>query len=160
MDSFNMLVPETCSGTNAAGQTVRAQYEEQRGVLAFDDSKGEYDMTIDATGQPCEKFALHDELTVLKELYDDNDLIFFANTGVINENGMTKTNYKQKTTTQLFAHNTMQQEAKVVDPYRTAPGTGVLGRAKDLLSTASYGHVVNSLSIDIASIAINGAAEI
>jgi len=153
-DSYNMLVPESCSGTNAAGKTVREQYDEERGALAFDEAAGERDLTITATNQPCETFALHDELRILKQLYDDGDLAFFANTGVINQNGMTKSNYLDLTQTQLFAHNTMQEESKKVDPYGTVPGTGVLGRAKDVLS--QNGHVVDSLSIDRVSIALEG----
>jgi len=153
-DSYNMLVPESCTGTNAAGKTVREQYDEERGVMAFDGAAGERDLTISAAGQPCETFAIHDELQILKELYDDGDLTFFANTGVINQNGMTKSNYRSLTQTQLFAHNAMQEESKKVDPYDTAIGTGVLGRAKDVLT--NNGHAVNSLAIDGGSIAIEG----
>jgi len=153
-DSYNMLVPESCSGTNAAGQTVREQYDQERGVLAFDGDAGERDLTITATNQPCETFAIHDELQIVKDLYDDGDLTFFANTGVINQNGMDKTNFKKLTKTQLFAHNTMQEEAKKVDPYSNAPGTGILGRAKDVLT--NNGHVVNSMSIDDLSVALEG----
>jgi len=149
-----MLVPESCSGTNAAGQTVREQYDQERGVLAFDGDAGERDLTVTAINQPCAKFAIHDELQIVKDLYDDGDLTFFANTGVINQNGMDKNNFKKLTKTQLFAHNTMQEEAKKVDPYSNTPGTGILGRAKDVLT--NNGHVVNSLSIDDLSVALEG----
>ena len=154
-DSYNLLVPETCSGANAEGTNVRDQYDSERGVMAFLEG-AERDLTIDASGQnqPCDTFVVHDELPIIKELYDNNELIFFANTGVINNNGMTKQNYNDVTKTQLFAHNAMQKEAKKVDPFDEAPGTGVLGRAKDILS--NKGHVVNSLSIDQSSIALEG----
>ena len=154
-DSYNMLVPQDCNGTNAAGQNVRDQYDEQRGVMAFGEGNGERDLTIVASNQPCKSFAIHDELKIVKELYDDGHLLFFANTGVINSNGMTKSNYNGLTKTQLFAHDAMQEESKKVDPFDNAPGTGVLGRAKDVLS--SKGHVVNSLSIDHSSIVLEGA---
>ena len=155
-DSYNMLVPDTCSGVNAAGTNIRDQYDSERGVLAFAEG-AERNLTIDATGQdqPCDTFVVHDELEIIKELYDNNELIFFANTGVINNNGMTKKNYYAVTKTQLFAHNAMQDEALKVDPFDEAPGTGVLGRAKDILS--NNGHIMNSLSIDRSSIVLEGA---
>jgi hypothetical protein len=103
MDSYNVLVPESCSGTNAAGQSVYDQYVEQRGVLALDKTKGEMDLTIDPNNsqQPCERFALHPELKYMKSLYDEGDLIFFANTGVVNEGDMNPHNYYHKTQTRL-----------------------------------------------------------
>ena len=156
MDSYNMLAPHSCSGTNSQGVSLRDQYDSERGVLAFNSSIGERDLLIDASGsgQPCEMFAIHDELTLLKDLYDMNDLVFFANTGVINRNQMTKLNYGSKTRTQLFAHNAMTDEAQKVDPYDDAPGTGVLGRAADALAANDF--VVNKISIDDPAIAVVG----
>lgn len=55
---------------------------------------------------------------------------------------------------QLFAHNAMEEETKKVDPYDTSSGTGVLGRAKDVLQ--ANGHVVNAINIDEAAIALDG----
>lgn len=88
-DSFNVLVPESCSGTDEDGVTLDVQYKQQRGVLALNDD--ELKVTIDASGQdqPCERFALHPDLTALKELYDSGELAFLANTGVINRPGRT-----------------------------------------------------------------------
>lgn len=148
MDSYNMLVPHSCTGP------LRNQYDSERGSLAFNAT--ERDLLIDASGsgQPCQTFALHDELILLKELYDMNELIFFANTGVINRNNMTKFNYDSKTETQLFAHNTMSDEAQKVDPFDQAPGTGVLGRAADVLD--ANGFIVNKISIDSPSKTVVG----
>ena len=89
-DSFNVLVPKTCSVTNPEGKTAHDQYLEQRGSVAFNETAGEFDLNIDAAGsnQPCSQFAIHDELTVVKELYDANDLAFFANAGIINNQGV------------------------------------------------------------------------
>ena len=67
---------------------------------------------------------------------------------------MTKHNFHGLTRSQLFAHNTMQYEIAKVDPYDNIAGTGVMGRAKDMLS--KNGHVVNTISIDNPSIAIEG----
>jgi len=153
VDSYNVLVPEDCTKTNKRGQTVREQYDKARGSLAFDDS--ERVLKIDAgnnTSQPCTAFAIHDELTVVKELYDRGELVFFANAGMINEEGMSKGNYQEKSTIQLFAHNSMQEATKQVDPTFTKPTTGVLGRTKSVLTRKGYN--VDTLSVDTASIAL------
>jgi len=155
-DSFNILVPNqgACTGMNALNMTVDEQYQLHRGVMAFDPAAGEYAQTITATDQPCSSFALHDELSSIKQLYDDGDVIFFANTGVVNQNDMTRSDFNRKTRTQLFAHNAMQEETKKVDPYDTEDGTGVLGRARDVLE--ANGHVVDAINIDQSSIALEG----
>jgi len=155
-DSFNVLVPKTCNATNSESKTVREQYLEQRGSVAFNERLGEFDLDIDATdsNQPCSHFAIHDELKIVKELYDDKDLAFFANAGVINNQGMTKHNYHGLTRSQLFAHNAMQHEIAKVDPYDRVAGTGIMGRAKDILS--KQGHVVGTISIDDPTIAVDG----
>lgn len=67
---------------------------------------------------------------------------------------MTKTNFHELTRTQLFAHNTMQRETATVDPFDEHSGTGVLGRMKDILT--GKGHIVNTISIDGPSIAVEG----
>lgn len=85
-DSYNMLAPHTCVGTNAEGVTIRQQYDCERGLLSFNEGS-EQSLLINAAGQPCTDFAIHDELTVVKELYDNQELIFFAKTGAINSNG-------------------------------------------------------------------------
>ena len=75
------------------------QYLEQRGSVAFNEKSGEFDLSIDATNsnQPCSQFAIHDELTIAKELYDSKDLSFFANAGIINNPGVSTslTNHQQ-----------------------------------------------------------------
>lgn len=157
MDSYNVLVPESCTGTNVDGQSVYDQYIEMRGVMALNKTEGEMDLTIDPRNpqQPCERFAIHPELEYMKTLYDDGDLTFFANTGVINEGGMNPGNYYTKTRTRLFDHAGMQEEAKKVDPYNSNIGSGVLGRAKDVL--AMKGHVVNAMAINDASVTLIGS---
>jgi uncharacterized protein (DUF1501 family) len=156
MDSWNVLVPESCSKTNADGENVHDQYLRMRDMLAFDRDKGEFDLKIDPQSeQPCESFAIHNELAYIKELYDDGDVIFLANTGVVNSNGMNTVNYNAKTRSRLFDHAAMQEETKKIDPYADFTGTGVLGRAKDVLSLR--GHVVNSMSINEGSILVTGS---
>ncbi len=64
-------------------------------------------LTIDASNssQQCEKFGLHPKLPYLQSLYNDNNALFFAGIGVLN-NPVTKLDFMHKTRTQLFAHNT------------------------------------------------------
>ena len=135
VDSFNMLAPHTCSDTNSAGQTLLQQYYSERTTIAM--TEEERIRIIDATGQPCEQFAIHEDLPIVERLYNDGDLAFFANTGVLDA-PVTKDNYYSVTRTELFAHNTMQQEAQRIDPWDSAPGTGILGRMCDVLLDKGY----------------------
>lgn len=156
-DSYNILVPDECTGRNSKNMTVSEQYLQHRGSVAFsrtDPKHGnEFRLNITASpGQPCSRFAVHDELTYVKQLYDEGDLLFVANAGVVNQNSMSK--YDYKTRTQVFAHNAMEAETKKVDPYDSKAGTGVLGRAKDVLETK--GHVVNAMNIDESAIVLDG----
>jgi uncharacterized protein (DUF1501 family) len=162
LDSFNVLVPESCTGTNKEGTTVDDQYLQVRGALAFDRSKGEFDLTISPnTEQPCERFAIHEELPYIKELYDDKDLLFFANVGVVNENNMNRHNWDAKTKSRLFGHQAMLHEIKKIDPYDSVSGSGILGRLNDLLAS-KFNGAVNAIGIVENSIALdgNGAFEV
>ncbi|KAL3923785.1 MAG: hypothetical protein SGILL_001448 [Bacillariaceae sp.] len=156
-DSYNMIapVPGTCAGMGSDNRTLDEQYLYYRDMMAFDASKGEFDVKVSATNQPCTEFALHHRLSAVQQLYNEGDAIFFANTGVVNQNGMTRENIDQKTRTQLFAHNAMQLETQKVDPYNALSGTGALGRAKDVLH--AKGLNVDALNIDLSSISLDGA---
>jgi len=156
LDSYNVLVPESCTGTNTEGTAVHDQYLDVRGALAFDRSKGEFDLTISpSTNQPCESFAIHKELPFIKELYDDQDLVFFANAGIINQSNMTKHNWDKKTKSKLFAHDSMQEEVKKIDAYETRRGTGILGRLNDILIN-KFDAAANSIGIADNSQALRG----
>jgi hypothetical protein len=98
-DSYNILVPApgACSASDNETLPVDQQYLFYRDVVAFDASKGEFDVTISATEQPCTQFALHDELKFLQKLYNEGDAIFFANTGVVNRNDMARGTFEAKT---------------------------------------------------------------
>lgn len=50
------------------------------------------------TDQVCSEFAIHPDLDIIKELYDDGDAIIFANTGVLTE-PVTKDDWGRKTKT-------------------------------------------------------------
>ena len=147
LDSWHVLAPESCTGVNSKNETVFDQYMTQRGVMAFDRDAGEFDLTINPNHpQPCESFAIHKSLPYVHKLYNEDDLLFISNVGVINQQEMTVKNWNAKTRTRLFDHGGMQEETKKVDPYDQMVGTGVLGRAKDMLT--KNGHNVNSLGIN------------
>ena len=164
-DSYNMLVPHSCTGKNSAGVDVRTQYESERGVLAF--TNGERKLVVDvnktkqALQQPCEQFVVHDELRLLHELYEAGDLAFFANAGVLNK-PVTKKNFNKQTKTNLFAHNSMQKEAQRIDPYDKKPDTGVLGRIldvmanKDVPGSGGMKYTTGGFSIDNPSVSVRG----
>uniref|UniRef100_A0A7S4JHS0 DUF1501 domain-containing protein n=1 Tax=Paramoeba aestuarina TaxID=180227 RepID=A0A7S4JHS0_9EUKA len=134
-DTYNLLVPHTCS------PDMYSQYAAIRKNISLPrDSLHQ----ISATGQVCSTFGLHPRLEILKELYDDGDAAFFANTGVLFEYS-TKDDYIIKNPTQLFAHNKMQQETKFVDVHREVAGTGVLGRMIGRLN--QQGFTVNGISL-------------
>lgn len=154
LDSYHMLVPHTCAQTNANGHTVLEQYNAERTELNF--TVAERTRIIDAANQPCSQFAVHPDLKIVEELYKAGDLTFFANTGVLNAPS-TKQNYRAVTKTSLFAHNTMQEEARKTDPFSTAPGTGVLGRMCDKLE--DKGFSTQPITLNDASIAIMGVPE-
>merc|ERR1712226_1378368 len=81
-DTYNMIVPEVCKGKNKVGQTVREQYDAERGIIGF--TENDRTLIIDVDGQPCEKFAIHKRLS------------FFMNMCVFNE-PVTKQDFEAKT---------------------------------------------------------------
>ena len=152
MDSFNMLAPHTCSATNAAGQTLLEQYVAIRSNVAI--ASNERSRVINATGQACSQFVIHEDLGIVENLYKDGDLAFFANAGVLNKPS-NRLNYYEQSRTALFSHNTMQEEAQKVDPFDGAFGTGVLGRVCDTLQKKGYS--VQPITVQDATVATVGS---
>ena len=105
MDSFNLLVP---FGNCTKHESSYSQYKAIRGLAGMRRSRL---LPIDATGssQPCDTYAIHNKLPVLKELYDNGEVSFIAGIGVMTE-PVTKEDYVRKTRTQLFAHDKSKSE--------------------------------------------------
>ena len=103
--------------------------------------------------QICETFGVHPQLQAVQEMYNDGDLLFFTNTGVLTKE-TDKHNYRSDTVTQLFAHNWMQREAQRVDPLKEEDGTGVLGRIADALTLKERN--VGAFAIDVNSVSLIG----
>ena len=120
-DTFNVLVPNT--GTH------RSKYDRVRGTIALPQSS-----MLPLTGTD---FAVHSSLPVFKDMFDDDELAFFTNLGVLGGPDVNRGNYNDFHPTQLFAHNTQTQEVKSVDLFDvSAEGTGVLGRMASQLSAS------------------------
>ena len=110
-------------------------------------------LPILASNQVCSIFGLHPKFSAIQSLYDEGDLLFFANTGVMSQ-PVNKDNYYVLTNTQLFAHNHMRREARRVDPDDAAMGTGILGRMSDILTR--QGRNVGAFSVGGFSVALVG----
>ena len=153
LDSYNLVVPHTCTARNNMGLTVLDQYQSERGELHLKASERSH-YTIDIDGQPCETFAIHKELPVVHELFGGGDLSFFFNAGVLNVPSTSQT-YENLTATRLFTHDTMQQEVQQVDPFGENYGTGVLGRLSQVLESAPYGFQAKRVALNRFAAALN-----
>ena len=152
-DSYNFVIPHSCNGTNDAGLTVLEQYRAERGSIAMKDSGRQ--LPINVEGQPCEQFAIHHMMPIAQELYNEGDLSLFLNTGAINK-AATKNTYEAVTSTQLFAHIAMREEAQTIDPYNDVGRIGVLGRLSHVLNSEAYGYRAQTFSINNIYPAVNG----
>eukprot|EP00554_Chaetoceros_debilis_P007442 CAMPEP_0194077066 /NCGR_PEP_ID=MMETSP0149-20130528/3732_1 /TAXON_ID=122233 /ORGANISM="Chaetoceros debilis, Strain MM31A-1" /LENGTH=4275 /DNA_ID=CAMNT_0038757959 /DNA_START=113 /DNA_END=12940 /DNA_ORIENTATION=+ len=143
-DSYNLLMPYSCpSSTFNSFKDIRANVAIPKNNL----------LPISTDNQVCSKFGIHPNMPAVRNFYNDGDLLFFANTGVMTR-PVDKSNYQSLTKTQLYSHNFQQRESKRVDPYDTASGTGVLGRMSDVLGRK--GHNIGSFSVDRFSVAVVG----
>lgn len=81
-DSYNLLAPFTCSGE--PGDTVYDRYLKIRGKRDGVDGVGMprtrlHSIDANNSEQPCIQFGIHENLPLLKELYDAGDVNFIAN---------------------------------------------------------------------------------
>jgi hypothetical protein len=142
MDSYNILMPRTkCTGVG--GKDLYMDYKTVRGELALNNGTL---LPINAVSQPCVTFGLHPSMTVAQQLYNDKDLVFLANVGVLQEY-VNNTNWWQKTSkTQLFAHNVQSDEVAYVDIFRQTAGFGVCGRMIDIVKSLGFNAGLSSVS--------------
>jgi len=153
MDSFNILMPRSqCIGTG--GKDLYVDYKTVRGELALDNNTMLPINSSSSAAQPCKTFGIHPSFSVAQQLYNEQDLVFLANVGVLQEY-VNSTNYLQKTTkTQLFAHNEQYYEIAHVDILKQAAGFGVCGRMVDVIKSLGYkagSSSANGVAAGIAS---------
>ena len=122
-----MLVPNC--------EPLKTEYIRARKTVALSSSKLSPISTPPETSQICGDFAIHHRLGNLHTRYNNGEVIFFANTGVLSEKVNRTTAWKEKSI--LFAHNRMTESTERMDPFKLAPGLGVLGRITDALSGLS-----------------------
>ena len=156
-DSYNLLVPHTCSKTNDEGLSVLDEYLAERGELALNKSERSLEINVEGQQQkqPCESFAVHYRLPFLQELYNQGDLSFFLNAGMINQIANNNT-WNAVTTTKLFDSNSMLTEAQQIDPYNRQAPTGVLARLAQMLNSDAYGFHTQTFSFDKLHLAVKG----
>lgn len=138
-DSFNLLVPK---GLCAVGDQYQ-EYSNARGSHTI--AKTNLD-SISTTGQNCAEFGVNKEFGLLTDLYNKGEALFVANMGVLSKPMNKHDDWKDETSFQLFAHNTMLHEASTGDPYEVNAGTGVWGRMLDMLKENGYQTSANSVS--------------
>ena len=149
VDSYNMLAPYSCSPIDVYQKyrQVRGQNEVAEGLgLPLTRLLEIQANAIDQPTQPCSSFGINENLSILKSLFDDDDLNFIANAGLITEPS-TVDNYKSNTDKlRLFSHDGMSAATQLVDVHDEFAGTGVAGRMADVLVEA--GMRVDVFSID------------
>lgn len=127
VDSFNMLVPHTCNGTEGdypyQGQTLDEQYQSIRRNVAL--NKDDLHQ-IESSGDE-ENHGVHPSLGSLASLYDEGDALFVANAGYMSDPDFTKT------VGHIAGHSSMSRYTAKVDAFSRYGDTGVLGRMRDVL---------------------------
>ena len=69
-----------------------------------------------------------------------------------------KDDYERLSRSQLFAHNSMQQENFKIDPWDTASGTGLLGRTCDALLAKGFKPQPTTITLaTVATVGVPGA---
>lgn len=131
MDSSNILVP-TGSNPNISKyeelrkEGIRLEQDEIGFVLNNNDN-----LSVTANGS----WGLHPSLTYFEDLWNDGDLVFFLNAGILRE-PTTKDDYvlnpNRYAPNSLFAHNVQQELWQTVEVSQVSTGTGWLGRTSNL----------------------------
>jgi hypothetical protein len=137
-DSFNVLVPRNtikCAKLRNEYDFVRGEVGTKDSIFSTQTVPLEGDANL--MGQPCSDFGVHYNLTFLGQMYNDSELAFLANVGIL-DNPVTKQDFRFKTRTPLFSHNSMTDAVNKLDPFNTNVGTGTLGRMADVLDEAGF----------------------
>ena len=120
VDSFNMLVPIQCDGTNSFDLKYNMTVDEQYYAIRSSIALGKESLhQIDSGGnQPCSQFGLHPQLPKLANLYRNEEAIFFANVGY-----MTNRDWR-KTIGLTFGHSAQTTKVAQNNAYETYADTG------------------------------------
>ena len=104
-----MLMPHS----NCKQEDAYELYKRSSGPMAI----GKDQMhTISVDNQDCETMAVHPNFNSLRDMYNDKDLSFIGNLGMLQESRVNKKNWwKKHKKIQLFAHDKMHQETLKMD---------------------------------------------
>ena len=150
VDSFNILVPSSSCGS------FHQEYMDVRGLIGLTPAQT-IPLTGGASQQPCSAFTVHSGLSTIQKLYNEQDLLFMANVGVLTQY-VNRSNYDIRTETPLFSHNSMQDEVAKLDPFKSAPGTGALGRMADVLQLKGYMTARTTIDAPSSNLASNSGS--
>jgi len=149
VDSYNLLVPDSdeCAG-------LYNKYANIRDTMKMTNEELTDPFSAGGAQSSCNSFRLHKDAQAVADLYKNGEVLFLANTGVLLE-PVTKENWEEKhRKTMLFAHDKQQRETKMMDPFKQASGTGVLGRMTDSLTRNGYS--IGSYAIEAGQEALCG----
>lgn len=143
-DSFNMLVPKS----ECSGKDMYQHYSDIRSDLAVP-LNDLLDIDASTSDQICSTFGINPDLPILKTFYDDGELLWVSNMGILQKLTTKETWWEDTSDTSLFAHNFQQREVQNMDIYESQVGRGVGGRMVDVLKRLGY----NAASISMGGIA-------
>jgi len=139
-DSWNMLVPK---GQCTSGDS----YEEYVAARGSIHAIPKNNLTsISTSDQDCAEFGVNENLPVLSDLYNQNQAVFFANTGSLAKPMTKHDDWEGESGFRPFAHNTMQHTFYTGDSFEEKPGTGVMGR---ILGKLSHHYHFEALCMDL-----------
>jgi hypothetical protein len=128
LDSFNLLLPK--------GQCIGAdqyqKYQSTRGSAHAVPLSRLTSIYAHGSNQTCLEYGVNMDFDLLAELYNNKELLFLANTGVLSK-PVDRADWLEQSSFQPFAHNIMQHEFFAGDPYNVELGTGVFGRMLGVL---------------------------
>ena len=154
LDSHNVLVPHS----NCGEKDMFAEYESVREDIALAKNRL-LPIDVPAKNQVCDTFGIHEELSIVRDLYEDEDGLFLANLGVMVE-PITKEEYlsgAKAAPERLFAHNVQTQATQTLNPLERDT-VGVLGRANDALWNEDYSTGAFSISFKHTTLNPSGSA--
>ncbi len=109
LDSYHMLAPHTCAPIDVYDRyrVIRGKSDGLEGGVSLEGVglplTRLLQIPANNAAQPCSSFGINENLPFLKTLYDQDDLIFIANAGLLVK-PVNVTNYEAETPVALFAH--------------------------------------------------------
>jgi uncharacterized protein (DUF1501 family) len=152
-DSFSMLIP-----LSGCARDLYAEYAAVRSNIALTQSQILPMLPIESAyhatnPQPCTTFGTHPSLSLVQQLWNANQVAWFANIGslvepitVENFNTKKKDGRTARLPPSLFGHDTQQRQCQSVHSDSTG-AKGVLGRMMEALTTQALPYRCNVVSM-------------